>query len=197
MSSQSLDYLNQFIGLIALQTCEMDEIPRPGDDGTPRRRLPGDRDPMASPELDQSLVSQLPRARRTVLAFTPRTLARSRAGGRRSPGPASPSAITRRMSAATCSWRRVGLPGSTWRPSIVLIILAPLIPLGRGVRRRDATMHPSTVATSESSPLVQTRRITPRAPCREPARGPGWSWSWPPPCSCTRHPSSGPRRFSR
>jgi hypothetical protein len=60
VSSQSLNYLNQFIGLIALLTSEAQEVARPGDDGTPRRRLPSDRDPMASPELDESFVSQLP-----------------------------------------------------------------------------------------------------------------------------------------
>ena len=41
--------------------------------------------------------------RSTVFLLTPRTAARSCAGGRRSPGPASPSAIARRISAATCS----------------------------------------------------------------------------------------------
>jgi hypothetical protein len=42
-------------------------------------------------------------ARSTVFVLTPRTAARSFAGGRRSPGFASPSAIARRISAATCS----------------------------------------------------------------------------------------------
>jgi hypothetical protein len=43
------------------------------------------------------------RARRTVLVLTSRMAARSLAGGRRSPGCASPLAMVRRISAATCS----------------------------------------------------------------------------------------------
>jgi hypothetical protein len=74
VSSHGLDYLNQFIGLIALETREMYEIPRPGDDGTPRRRLPGDRDPMASPELDESLVSQLPQGPQNRVGVHPEDL---------------------------------------------------------------------------------------------------------------------------
>ena len=49
------------------------------------------------------------RGRNTVLALTPSTAARSRAGGSRSPGPASPSAIARRRAAATCSCNGTGL----------------------------------------------------------------------------------------
>src|SRR5579863_2559062 len=52
-------------------------------------------------------------ARRTVLRLTPRTVARSRAWGMRSPGAASPSAIARRISAATCSCRGAGSLRST------------------------------------------------------------------------------------
>jgi hypothetical protein len=37
-----------------------------------------------------------------VFVLTPRTVARSLAGGSRSPGFASPSAMARRISAATC-----------------------------------------------------------------------------------------------
>jgi hypothetical protein len=42
-----------------------------------------------------------PASARTVFVLTPRTAARSRAGGRRSPGFASPSAIARRIAEAT------------------------------------------------------------------------------------------------
>jgi hypothetical protein len=62
-------------------------------------------------------------ARRTVFALTPSTVARSRAGGRRSPGLASPSANARRIWAATCSWSGATSPESTG--SIMLYTLAP------------------------------------------------------------------------
>ena len=62
--------------------------------------------------------------RSTVLVFTPRMAARSLAGGRRSPGFASPSAIARRISAATCSYRSVGSPLSTLTLIMTLVILA-------------------------------------------------------------------------
>lgn len=77
------------------------------------------------------------RARRTVLEFTPSTAARSLAGGRRSPGPASPSAMARRISAATCSWSGVSSSKSTWTVFMVISKLAPLLSRRRG--RRAAT----------------------------------------------------------
>src|SRR6478735_1975189 len=51
--------------------------------------------------------------------------ARSRAGGSRSPGFALPSAIARRISAATCSKSSVGSCRSILTFSIVLLILSP------------------------------------------------------------------------
>ena len=63
-------------------------------------------------------------ARSTVLVLTPRTAARSFAGGRRSPGFASPSAIARRISPATCSYRSVGSALSTLTFSMVLVTLS-------------------------------------------------------------------------
>ncbi len=57
--------------------------------------------------------------------FTPRTAARSRAGGSRSPGFASPSAIARRISAATCSKSSVGSCLSILTFSIVPVTIAP------------------------------------------------------------------------
>src|SRR4029079_12580152 len=62
--------------------------------------------------------------RSTVFVLTPRTAARSRAGGRRSPGFASPSAIARRISAATCSKSSVGSCLSILTLSIVLFTLS-------------------------------------------------------------------------
>src|SRR5437764_3720633 len=74
--------------------------------------------------------SSIPSSRRrrkersTVFVFTPRTAARSRAGGSRSPGFASPSAIARRISAATCSKSSVGSCRSILTFSIVLLTLS-------------------------------------------------------------------------
>ncbi len=59
-------------------------------------------------------------ALRTVFLLTPRTAAMSLTSGRRSPGAASPSAIARRMSAATWSWRGMGPVRSTATSCIVL-----------------------------------------------------------------------------
>src|SRR5829696_1886311 len=63
-------------------------------------------------------------ARSTVFVLTPSTAARSRAGGRRSPGFASPSAIARRISPATCSWSSVRSWRSTLTPIMMLAIVA-------------------------------------------------------------------------
>ncbi len=56
-------------------------------------------------------------ARRTVLRLTPRTAARSQAWGMRCPDSASPSAIARRIAAATCSCSRVGSLRSSRNPA--------------------------------------------------------------------------------
>src|SRR6185437_9633011 len=63
-------------------------------------------------------------ARNTVLALTPSTAARSRAGGSRSPATASPSAIARRIAAATCSCSGTGLEWSIPTVGLVLLTLA-------------------------------------------------------------------------
>ena len=65
-------------------------------------------------------------ARSTVFVFTARTAARSRAGGSRSPGLASPSAIARRISAATCSCRSSGPSRSIVRAIFALMVLVML-----------------------------------------------------------------------
>src|ERR1022692_554217 len=64
------------------------------------------------------------RPRNTVLALTPSTAARSRAGGSRSPAAASPLAIARRIAAATCSCSGTGLPWSISMIGLVLLTLA-------------------------------------------------------------------------
>src|SRR3954468_15171686 len=63
-------------------------------------------------------------ARSTVFVLTPSTAARSLAGGSRSPGFASPSAIARRSSAAACSCSRVGSRRSILTRNMVLCIVA-------------------------------------------------------------------------
>ena len=57
--------------------------------------------------------------------LTPSTVARSLASGIRSPGLASPSAMARRISAATCSKSGSELDGSILTSFIVLLSLAP------------------------------------------------------------------------
>src|SRR5665213_3313964 len=64
-------------------------------------------------------------ARSTVLWLTPRTAARSRAGGSRSPARASPSAMARRTWAATCSCSGVASDGSSCSDNMMPLMLAP------------------------------------------------------------------------
>ena len=90
------------------------------DSGVPATVIPRPRRNSSSPS-SRSCRS----ARRTVFVLTPSTAARSRAGGSRSPGLASPSAIARRISAATCSCSPVGSSRSILTPSMVLAIVAP------------------------------------------------------------------------
>src|SRR4051794_8081696 len=66
-------------------------------------------------------------ARKTVFRLTSSSAARSRAGGRRSPGCASPSAIARLISAATCSCRSVDSARSMLTRNMVLAIIALLM----------------------------------------------------------------------
>src|SRR5436190_2879487 len=63
-------------------------------------------------------------ARSTVFVFTPSTVARSFAGGKRSPGFASPSLIARRISAATCLCSSRDSLRSTLTPLMVLARIA-------------------------------------------------------------------------
>src|SRR4051794_8270759 len=64
------------------------------------------------------------RERRTVFVLTPSTAARSLAGGSRSPGLASPSAMARRISAATCSCRSRALSRASLTCRMVLVTIA-------------------------------------------------------------------------
>src|ERR1700691_1330719 len=79
----------------------------------PRSGVPATTMARPRPISSKPSALRIGRARSTVLVFTRRTAARSLAWGIRSPGPASPSAIARRISAATCSWRYVGSARST------------------------------------------------------------------------------------
>lgn len=88
-------------------------------------------------------------ARNTVFVFTtPSTAARSRAGGRRSPGFASSSAMARRISAATCSWRASRSETSTFLTA--LMMLCSIASKGNDPHGRDGdqangrwTSHPA------------------------------------------------------
>jgi hypothetical protein len=88
------------VGAVALVPSKVEELADSFDQGTSFRSA-GYGDPAATTELEQSLLPEDVEGRSTVFLFTPSTAARSLASGRRSPGPASPSAIARRISAAT------------------------------------------------------------------------------------------------
>src|SRR4051794_2729262 len=88
------------------------------------------------------------RARRTVFVLTPRTAARSFAGGSLSPGFASPSAMARRISAATWWWSSVGSWRSILTGNMVPLILAQLddgvaLTVSSPSRGRDAATVPA------------------------------------------------------
>ena len=133
---------------------------------TPRWGVPLTRTP--SPRRNSSKPSsrKARNARSTVLVFTPMTAARSRAGGRRSPGFASPSAIALRICAATWSCRGVGSWWSSLAVSIVLIIIAPYSssdsPAEAGVELRWRLVWPPVVrigsAGATNSELQRCRR---------------------------------------
>jgi hypothetical protein len=101
-SADVLEDLDQLVEAVTVVAGELDELLRPLDDsprsGVAATEMPRPRRNSSSPSSRSSRS-----ARRTVLVLTPRTAARSFAGGRLSPGFASPSAIARRISAATCS----------------------------------------------------------------------------------------------
>ena len=101
-SADVFDDLDELVEAVALAAGEVDELLGSLDDGAAfgcsRDRMPRPRRNSSSPS-SRSTRSE----RSTVLVLTPRTAARSLAGGSRSPGFASPSAIARRISPATCS----------------------------------------------------------------------------------------------
>ena len=98
------------------------------DDRALRGRT-GHRDAATTAELEQALITQLPQRSEYGVRVTPSTAARSLAGGSRSPGLASPSAMARRISPATCSWRSVGSDSLTLTKLMVLFNIA-LFPEG-------------------------------------------------------------------
>ena len=102
LSADVFDDLDELVEAVAVAAGEVDELlarwttaPR---SGVPATEMPRPRRNSSSPS-SRSRRSE----RSTVLVLTPRTAARSLAGGSRSPGLASPSAIARRISPATCS----------------------------------------------------------------------------------------------
>ena len=90
--------------------------------------------------------------------LTSRMAARSFAGGSRSPGFASPSAIARRISAATCSYRSVESPLST------LTFIMVLVTLSQSCRTCSCDRH------CPASPASPGRSRRPRG-ARGPRRG--------------------------
>jgi len=100
MSGKAFDDVDDFVAAEAVVAGEFEEIACAGEHCP---ALGGARDGDAAPaaELQQAFVSEDVQCRRTVFLFTPRTAARSFARGRRSPGLASPSAMARRIRAAT------------------------------------------------------------------------------------------------
>jgi hypothetical protein len=100
MSGQALDELDDFVAPEAVVAGEFEEVPGLGQHrsslGVPATLMPRPRRNSSRPS-SLSMCS----ARRTVFLFTPSTAAKSLARGRRSPGLASPSAMARRIRAAT------------------------------------------------------------------------------------------------
>src|SRR4029077_3757730 len=97
--------------------------------------------------------------RKTVFVFTPSTAARSRAGGKRSPGFASPSAIALRISAATCSKSSVGSCLSILTFSIVLLTIAldDRATKASGARRARAPDQGGSGAAAEATGAQRRR----------------------------------------
>ena len=109
---------------VAVAPGELHQFAGAGQDRAPVRG-PDDGDPPPAAELQQPSSRSRRSARSTVLLFTFSTAARSRAGGSRSPGRTSPSAMARRISAHTWSWRGSRSPRSTLTASMVPVRLAP------------------------------------------------------------------------
>ena len=105
--SESLNDFDDLVPLVALSTGEVDELPGHRDDGAPLRRRTGHRDTAPTAKSQETFVSERAQCSQDGVVVQPRTAARSRAGGSRSPGRASPSAMDRRIAAATCTWSGV------------------------------------------------------------------------------------------
>ncbi len=83
-----------------------------------------DGDAAAAAELEQAFVAELAECAQDGVGVDAENGGQVFGGGRRSPGLASPSAIARRISPATCSWSSRGSPRSTLTPSMMLVIVA-------------------------------------------------------------------------
>src|SRR4026207_415256 len=131
MSPELLDQVDDFVGVVALGASVVEKVFGVVDEGALFRGA-GDRDAAAAAEFEQAFVAELAEGAEDgvgvdaegggggfggggavagvwVGGLTRRTAARSLAGGSRSPGLASPSAMARRISAATCACRSRGL----------------------------------------------------------------------------------------
>jgi hypothetical protein len=96
-----LDDLDEFVGAVAVLAGVVDEVACFLEDGPPFGGT-GDGDAAAAAEFEESFVAEQPQGPQHGVGLTSRMAARSLAGGRRSPGLASPLAMARRISAATC-----------------------------------------------------------------------------------------------
>jgi hypothetical protein len=124
--------------------CEDQQFPRLLDHGAPRRRT-GDSDASAAAELEKSLVAQHAKCTQHRVGIYVEDAARSRAGGNRSPGHASPEARARRISPATWSCSATASVRSTLASIIVLCIVALCI-----VAVPDETLPPTEVLIPEA-----------------------------------------------
>ena len=123
-SGKGFDDLDDLLAPEAVVACEFDEIPGAGENRTALGRA-GHRDAAPAPKLQQAFLPEhMQRAKDGVLVHAQHgreVLAR----GSRSPGPASPSAMARRICAATWSWSGMGPARSMLTSSMVLVIVVP------------------------------------------------------------------------
>ena len=100
--AEVLDDLDELVGSVAVAAGEVDELFGACDDGALFGGA-GDGDAAAAAELEQSFVAEHAKGAEDGVGVDLEDGGEVFGWGRRSPGLASPSAIARRISAATCS----------------------------------------------------------------------------------------------
>ena len=98
---ETLDDVDNLGTLVPVLASEIQELVRLAT-SAPRAGVPLTRTPCPRRNSSSPSSRSMRRARSTVFVLMPMTAARSRAGGSRSPGCASLSAIARRICAAAC-----------------------------------------------------------------------------------------------